>query len=101
MRIANIVTKFTAIVRGFLVRCHYKKFKLIALVEGKKAHQIDMREIYQMPRSNVKEVMWKETELGCLKLDGAMKEQIKRGREQGRLAFENGHELHDGQVYSG
>lgn len=67
------MTKFTAIVRGFLVRCHYKKFKLIALIEGKKAHEIDMREIYQMPRSNVKEVMWKEAELGYLKLDASMK----------------------------
>lgn len=73
IRIANIVTKFTAIVRGFLVRSRYKKFKLIALVEGKKAHEIDMWEIYQMPRSTVKEVMWKETELGCLKLDSGMK----------------------------
>ena len=98
---AQVVTRFTAIVRGFFTRTRFKRFKLIALIEGKKAHEIDMWSIYQIPRSTIKEVVAREIEMGSLKLDTDMKEMIKRGREVIGLSFENGRELRDGQIYSG
>ena len=68
IRVEKIVSKFTAIVKGFLVRCRYKKFKLISLIENRKAHEIDMYEINLIPRSIVREVVQKERELGTLRL---------------------------------
>ena len=100
-RAAQVVTRFTAIVRGFLTRNRYKRFRLIALIENKKAHQIDMWTIYQIPRSTIKEVVAREMEMGTLKIDTQMRQIIKHGREVIGLSFENGRELPDGQVYSG
>lgn len=97
----QVVTRFNAIVRGFLTRSRYRRFKLIALIEGKKAHEIDMWSIYQIPRSTIKEVIAREIEMGSIRINAEMKEIIIRNRLILGLTFENGRELRDGQVYSG
>ena len=75
-RAAQVVTKFNAMVRGFLTRNRFRRFKLIALIEGKKAHEIDMWAIYQIPRSTIKEVVARELEMGSLRLDAEMKQRV-------------------------
>ena len=98
-KVEQIVSKVTALVKGYLARLRFKRLYFLHLTTGRKAHQVTQAHLEELPYTDNAVVNHKEKLLGRLPLTQQQVKQIEQYRQS--QEFKNGLVMADGQLYAG